>query len=195
MHRLADFSADVPSGLVWRRVPEKDLTANRNGEAYPEGTQLHNCRPLAEALDLQTSFEEDEWRSFNVKSLRADHYVKTPSTSHFYRPARRVVLHDEIAPVSQRLHHFLRHSYVAMSLQHEADNKQVTRKLKPRVQPLSKIAGAEKANSAGAEILFQWATWIEPPPACMVPPPALLTRAAPCLAGCGATSRAWCATT
>jgi len=65
-----------PTGLKWLRA----------GDRQPgEGRELTGYPALADALQHQTEFTQQEWDAFGVSKLRVDHWVK--AGAHHYRPA------------------------------------------------------------------------------------------------------------
>ena len=74
-------SACTPSGLQWERL----------GDIAPsEGVELVS-QPLAEALATRKRFTEEEWATFGISGLRADHYIRsgysnTTVSTPYYRP-------------------------------------------------------------------------------------------------------------
>ena len=71
----AGVQADTLSfGLKWRNV----------GEVEPsDGEKLINFK-LSEALKNTPYFEQEEWQDFDIKDLRAEHYIESGAT--FFKP-------------------------------------------------------------------------------------------------------------
>ena len=65
-----------PTGLKWLQAGNEQMS---------EGRELSGCPALADALQSQTEFSQQEWDAFGIDDLRVDHYVK--AGAHHYRPA------------------------------------------------------------------------------------------------------------
>ena len=79
-NRLREFLFPLPSGLSWEKI--KPTTKGR--QLKPTKGRELTAPKLAEALAKQTQFSQEEWKRFDIKDLRYDHFIQ--SRGAFFEP-------------------------------------------------------------------------------------------------------------